>query len=186
MEHWTCVSEEFGNHAWWACLNNNQLYNFGSDWQRVYEILPEIAGPLTEGALSLETLPERRSDFKAWLRKAKQSEPERWREDPHRFIEREASWLRRGVTTRYMLLADQEAFETGRLRLIYVDNQGNIVQETRVDADEQTITDVIMAWFELTEPLELEQEGITGDRYRITGDLGRELYQLTDADFADP
>ncbi|KAE8409380.1 hypothetical protein BDV37DRAFT_278332 [Aspergillus pseudonomiae] len=117
---------------------------------------------------------------------AKQNEPEFWKKDPHCFIESKAAGLLRAVTARYFLLADQEAFETnGRLRLVYLDNQRNIVRETRVDADEQTITDVIMAWFELTDPPELE-DGITGDRYRVTGDLGRELYQLTEADLADP
>ncbi|KAB8067079.1 hypothetical protein BDV29DRAFT_186807 [Aspergillus leporis] len=186
MEHWACASEEFEDQAWWACLNNAHLYNFGSDWQRVYEILPEIAGPSTEGPVSLETLLSTRSRFKTWLSEAKQIEPEFWRKDPHRFIELKAAGLLRAVTIRYMLLADQEAFETdGRLRLIYLDNKRNIVRETRVDADGQTITDIIMAWFELTDPPELE-DGITGDRYRVTGDLGRELYQLADSDLADP
>ncbi|GAB1191077.1 hypothetical protein APSETT444_000246 [Aspergillus pseudonomiae] len=186
MEHWACVSEEFADQAWWACLDNVQLYNFGSDWQRVYEILPEIAGPSTGGSVSLETLSSIRSSFKKWLSEAKQIEPEFWKKDPHRFIESKAAGLLRAVTSRYFLLADKEAFETdGRLRLVYLDNQRNIVRETRVDADEQTITDVIMAWFELTDPPELE-DGITGDRYRVTGDLGRELYQLTEADLADP
>ncbi|KAB8199237.1 hypothetical protein BDV34DRAFT_231414 [Aspergillus parasiticus] len=186
MERWTSASEEFEDQAWWACLNNAELYNFGSDWQRVYEILPEIAGPSTGGLVSLETLSLIRSGFKRWLSEAKQIEPELWRKDPHRFIERKASRLLSAVTTSYILLADQEAFETdGRLRLIYLDNKRNIVRETRVDADGQTITDIIMAWFELTDPLELE-DGITGDRYRVTGDLGRELYQLTDCDWAGP
>ncbi|KAB8225853.1 hypothetical protein BDV33DRAFT_187178 [Aspergillus novoparasiticus] len=175
MERWTSASEEFEDQAWWACLNNAELYNFGSDWQRVYEILPEVAGPSTGGLVSLETLSQ-----------AKQIETELWRKDPHRFIELKASRLLSAVTTRYMLLADQEAFETdGRLRLIYLDNKRNIVRETRVDADGQTITDIIMAWFELTDPLELE-DGITGDRYRVMGDLGRELYQLTESDLEDP
>jgi hypothetical protein len=188
MEHWACISEEFEDQAWWACLNNAQLYNFESDWQRVYEILPEIAEPSTgtQGFPFPENLSSARSGFKTWLSEAKQIEPEHWKNDPHRFIEFKAAGLLRRVMTRYILLADQEAFETdGRLRLIYLDNKRNIVRETRVDADGQTITDIIMACFELTDPPELE-EGITGDRYRVIGDLGRELYQLTESDLADP
>ncbi|KAB8237921.1 uncharacterized protein BDW43DRAFT_321108 [Aspergillus alliaceus] len=186
MDHWACVSEEFEDQAWWACLNNAQLYNFGSDWQRVYDILPEIAGPSAEGPVSLDNLSSTRSHFKTWLSEAKRIELEHWKKDPHRYIEVKAAGLLRAVTTRYILLADQEAFETdGRLRLIYLDNKRNIVRETRVDADGQTITDIIMAWFELTDPSEVE-DGITGDRYRVTGDLGRELYQLTESDLADP
>ncbi|KAF7587602.1 hypothetical protein BBP40_007001 [Aspergillus hancockii] len=78
MEHWASISEEFENQGWWACLNNAQLYNFKSDWQRVYEILPEIAGPSTDtqGFPSPEILSSERSRFKTWLSETKQMEPE--------------------------------------------------------------------------------------------------------------
>jgi hypothetical protein len=36
----------FGEEAWWAVLDDADLRDFGSDWRRVYEILPEVAGPL--------------------------------------------------------------------------------------------------------------------------------------------
>ncbi|KAB8235170.1 uncharacterized protein BDW43DRAFT_309544 [Aspergillus alliaceus] len=114
-----------------------------------------------------------RAQFKEWLPKVKAMEPDVWKKDPHRFVELNAAGLLRRVATKHVLLADREAFETDRLRLIYLDRKRNIIWKTCVDADEQTITDIIMSWFELADPLEM-QEGTTGERYRVTGDLGRE------------
>jgi hypothetical protein len=80
----------------------------------------------------------------------------------------------------------RKAFETGgQLRLLYMDGQRNIIRETRVEADAQTITDVIMDRDQLDLSPELWEEGIIGDRYRITGDLGKESYQLSEADLAN-
>ncbi|EED17582.1 conserved hypothetical protein [Talaromyces stipitatus ATCC 10500] len=148
------------------------------EWQRVYDITPEVAGPVSGAGYKRYPSPEivetSRTQFKTSLSKSKQ-EPDRWREDPHRFIELEAADLLRTVAAAYILVADQEAFETGgQLRL------------TRVEADAQTITDVIMDWDQLNLPPDLWEEGTIGDRYHVTGDLGRELYQLSEADMADP
>lgn len=190
MEQWVSASEELENQAWWACLSDATLFNFGANWQRVYDIMPEVAGPVSGSGYKRYPSPEiveiSRSQFKGSLRKTKQNEPNRWREDPHRFIELEAAHLLRTVATTYFLIANQEAFETGRLRLVYVDGKRNVIQETRIEPDGQTITDVIMDWDQLNLPPELWEEGTIGDRYRVTGDLGRELYQLSEADMADP
>ncbi|KAJ6088010.1 hypothetical protein N7467_006924 [Penicillium canescens] len=190
MEEWISASEEFENQAWWACLNDATLFNFGSDWQRVYEIMPEVAGPLNgaryKRSPASELVDMSRARFKTWLAKAKQNEPERWREDPHAFIEVEGASLLRTVAAAYFLVADQTAFETGHLRLMYVDGKRNVIRETRICVDGQTITDVIMDWDQLGLAPEFWEEGTIGDRYRVTGDLGRELYQLSEADMRDP
>ncbi|KAJ6022826.1 hypothetical protein N7499_008145 [Penicillium canescens] len=190
MEEWVDASEEFRNQAWWACLNDATLFNFGFDWQRVYDIMPEVAGPVSDAGYTRYPSPEivemSRTQFRTSLRKTKQSEPHRWREDPDRFIEFEAADLLRTVAAAYILVADQKAFETGgQVRLIYVDGKRNVIQETRVEADAQTITDVIMDWDQLNLPPDLWEEGTIGDRYRVNRDLGRELYQLSEVDMAD-
>ncbi|OKP06463.1 hypothetical protein PENSUB_6453 [Penicillium subrubescens] len=190
MEEWISASEEFENQAWWACLNDATLFNFGSDWQHVYEVMPEVAGPLNgaryKRSPASELVDMSRARFKTWLAKAKQNEPERWREDPHAFIEVEGASLLRTVAAAYFLVADQTAFETGHLRLMYVDWKRNVIRETRICVDGQTITDVIMDWDQLGLAPEFWEEGTIGDRYRVTGDLGRELYQLSEADMRDP
>lgn len=188
MEEWVGASEEFENQAWWACLDDATLFNFSSDWQRVYDIMPEsVSGAAYKRYPSPEVVEMARTQFKTSLNKAKQNEPGRWREDPHRFIELEAAHLLRTVAASYILVADQEAFKTGgQLRLVYVDGKRNVIRETRVEAGAQTITDVIMDWDQLNLPPDLWEEGTVGDRYQVTGDLGREVYQLSEADMADP
>jgi hypothetical protein len=130
MEEWIGASEEFENQAWWACLNDATLFNFGFDWQRVYDIMPEVAGPVSGAGYKRYPSPEivemSRTQFRASFRKTKQQEPDRWREDPHRFIELEAADLLRTVAAAYILVADHKAFETGgQVRLVYVDGKRN-------------------------------------------------------------
>jgi hypothetical protein len=190
MEEWVSASEEFENQAWWACLNDANVFNFGVEWQGVYDIMPEVAGPFSGAGYKRYPSPEivemSRTQFKTSLSKTKQNEPDRWRDDPHRFIELEAADLLRTVAATYILIADQKAFETGgQVRLLYVDGKRNVIQETRVEADAQTITDVIMDWDQLNLSPDLWEEGTIGDRYRVTGDLGKELYQLTKTDMAN-
>ncbi|KAJ5318178.1 hypothetical protein PENANT_c052G11411 [Penicillium antarcticum] len=107
---------------------------------------------------SSEIVDMSRAQFKVCLAKAKQNEPDRWREDPHGWIEVEGADLLRTVAAAYILVADQTAFETGHVRLIYVDGERNVIRETRFDT--QTITDVIMDWAQLNLP-----PGVVGGRH---------------------
>lgn len=174
MEEWVGASEEFENEAWWACLNDGPFFDFDSDWQRVYDIMPEVAGPVSGAAYkrypSSEIVEMSRSQFKSSLDKTKQSQTVRWRGDLHRVIELAASDLLRAVAATHMLVADQEAFETGgQLRLIYVDGKRNTIRETSIEADAQPITDVIMDWDQLNLSPDLWEDGTVGGRYRVTG-----------------
>ncbi|KAB8227328.1 uncharacterized protein BDW43DRAFT_316915 [Aspergillus alliaceus] len=119
--------------------------------------------------------PERSS--RTGLARKKHNKPDKWREDPHHFTEIAAAGLLRTVAAMYLPIADQGAFDTkGHLRLIYLDCKRNISKETSVEPDEVTNSDVIMEWFIRATPPESWEEGTTGDRYRIKGDLTRELY----------
>lgn len=85
--------------------------------------MPEVAGPVSGAGYKRYPSPESvemsRTQFKTSLRKTKQNESDRWREDPYRFIEVEAADLLRTVTAAYILVADQKAFETsGQVRLL--------------------------------------------------------------------
>jgi hypothetical protein len=45
MEKWVSESEMLVDQAWWPCLNDKHYFNFGSNWQCVYEFHPEMAAP---------------------------------------------------------------------------------------------------------------------------------------------
>lgn len=85
-----------------------------------------------------------------------------------------------------MLIADREAFDTGLFRVVYLDSKRNVIREMLVEADEQTITDVAMDWYNLNLPEALWEEGTIAHKYRVTGDLGKELYRTTEADLLEP
>ena len=148
-----------------------------------------MAGPVEGNDCQRYASPElvnlAREQFKSYLTKEKKARPDQWR-NRDQFIEVVAADLLRTVAAMYMLIADKEAFDTGLLRLVYLDGKRNVIREMRVETDEQTITDVIMDWYNWNLSDELWEEGTIGDRYRISGDLGKELYRLTEADLADP
>lgn len=189
MNRWV-DSDPFEAESWWAVLDNADHFNFGSDWRRVYEILPESAGPI-----SLEVdgkwIPRFRGpdyyddvryDFKREVTEAKEQNPEAWREGRDAIIERLAMRLHKLATRTYLILADEEAFRSGSLRLLYLDGFRNIVREGRMDPDIDDFFGVISIWMDS----ELLESSVVGEKYRVGGELGRELYQLTEEELADP
>ena len=168
--------------AWWALLDDPDLFNFGDQWWLIFDILPELAGPLQD--YTRKPYPELvtgdRQHFKDELPKLKETDA--WRADRNKCLELETSDIRRTVSKGYFAIADEEAFKTDRLRLIYLDGKRNIVQEGRVDFNEQTFADVAVEWDQLALSVDLWDEGMVGEKYRIDGELGRELYQLSEAD----
>jgi hypothetical protein len=134
ITEWVHESDLFENNAWWACLNDPYLFNFGSDWQQVYEIMPEVAGPVDR---------RRRSDDPSKLKHFPASSARRlhirdleglhvWRDSRVKMTEELANPPQNITFAAYIVIADQEAFQTGRLRLFCLDGR-KIVWETRVD-----------------------------------------------------
>lgn len=31
---------------WWALLDDKNMFDFGADWRRIYDLMPEVAGPM--------------------------------------------------------------------------------------------------------------------------------------------
>ncbi|KAE8423602.1 hypothetical protein BDV36DRAFT_306125 [Aspergillus pseudocaelatus] len=137
VKQWVNASEEFADQAWWALLDDRNSFNFGSDWRRIYEILPEVAGPVEIDDYKRYASPDlvntAREQFKAYLAKEKKDNPDQWKANRDHFIEVVAADLLRTVAAMYMLIADQEAFDTGLLRLVYLD--GTIGDRYRVTGD---------------------------------------------------
>ncbi|CAG8902116.1 unnamed protein product [Penicillium egyptiacum] len=84
MTEWV-DSDPFESEAWWAVLDNADLFNFGPEWRRVYEILPDLTGPLepeVDDGLEIprarraERLENFRSGLKAQIAEAKEEAPE--------------------------------------------------------------------------------------------------------------
>ncbi|KAJ5121602.1 uncharacterized protein N7515_009563 [Penicillium bovifimosum] len=185
----------FSAEDWCAVLDNEDLFNFGSEWRRVYEILPEIAGPLVyvvdkiDEIFHIPRAPRQknvdafRSLLKTQLAEAKQTSPETWREHRHVFVDDYTTELQHYVTRTCLIIADEEAFRSGRLQVIYLDGFRNIVRELRLDAEFYDISSVDLTWMIKNA---FPEDFTVGEKYRVSAELGRELYQFTEEDLADP
>jgi hypothetical protein len=85
--------------------------------------------------------------------------------------------LQKVVTSTYMVVADEEAFQTGRLLVLYLDGFGRVIREVRIDDELDDIGSIVGSWMETSD---LPDYSILSERYLVNGDLGRELYQLTE------
>ncbi|GLI78223.1 hypothetical protein PoHVEF18_006531 [Penicillium ochrochloron] len=173
MEKWT-NGEIFGDEAWWAVLDDADIFNFGSDWRRIYDILPEVSYPIEFGCIT--------KDDHRDLAARKQSDPQAWRDDRDSVIESVGMTMQSSATTTYIFIADEETFESGRPRVIYLDGLRRIVREGRMDPERDDFGSIIglrMTTYELLEYTTLDE------KYRVNGEIGKELYQLTEEDLAE-
>ncbi|KAJ5975276.1 hypothetical protein N7481_008983 [Penicillium waksmanii] len=196
MEEWINV-DLFEEEAWWAVLDDVNLFDFGSEWRRIYDVLPEIAYPISfrgveEGDQNIlqdnYTEPqdhvEMRAFFKRDIANAKQYDPEAWYNDRESVIE-SIGTLQVAATYTFMVIADEEAFESRRLYIIYLDGLRRIIREGRIEPDYYNIGTVAGLWGNCCALLGPEYTSLN-EMYRINGEIGKELYQLTEEDLADP
>ena len=97
-----------------------------------------------------------------------------WKENRKRFTENSATDLQQVIIAAYILTADEKAFQSDHLRLLYVDNKLNIISKSCVHVGGVTITDVYMDWYQDAVAPEFWEQGI-GEDYRVGGELGAPL-----------
>ncbi|CAG7990209.1 unnamed protein product [Penicillium salamii] len=139
MHKWVHGNDMFENNPYWVCLDNPYLFNFGSGWQRVYKIMPEVASPV---AFTQRPADSSRLGFKRSLHTTKQKNLHRRIETTEKLAIR----FHNIATATYIVIADQEAFQTGQLRLLCLDDQRNIVRQVRIDRKPAQIRDFISNW----------------------------------------
>lgn len=141
MNEWVSETDLFEDNSWWACLNDPHFFNFGSNWQRVYEIMPEVVGFVYRSqrfASSREL-----HCFRASLKKGLPTKEQKGADE---CIEKRIrkNRLREINIAAYIVIADQEAFQSGLLRLLCLDDRQNITWEVRVDQKPAEITELIL------------------------------------------
>lgn len=188
-----------------ACLDDYDLFNFGNDWERLFEVIPELANP-TCGVgnirphappydSEIHDLEGYRSTLKDMLRRKKQIGPKEWQANPQHMIEVEAKWLQLACITRNLIIVDQEAFETGHCRLVLFDSRQNIIREARFEIFTEymgkimrtgNIAEIKLDYWDVKFRQWIWEDSQVGEKYRANGEVGRVLYQLTEEDWADP
>lgn len=184
LRAWLDLGEDGGGveippeEEWWVVLDDSRLFDLGGDgggegdgWQRVYEVFPELAVSRWR-----EVLGGGEGDlFYMWTKLEWLVPPpgvpqaEDWAEATRKVASNSGNKL---------LVVDREAFETGRLGLVFRDAKGNVVRHGRVRADELNVVviydNVKGALCET--PFWLDSE--VGEKYRVGGDVVREIVPL--------
>ncbi|THC95641.1 hypothetical protein EYZ11_004903 [Aspergillus tanneri] len=144
-----------------------------------------MAGPMHpwKRSVSEDKIVYFREKFKEFLSSWKQEEPNMWKEDQERFIEDTALGLQTCFIQSMLLIMDREAFETNKPRLLFLDGYRKIIREGRLDLNEQRISEIAVCY---ERNIEIPEEVVVGEKYKIYGEIGKGLYRLTNEDFADP
>ncbi|GAP93033.2 hypothetical protein SAMD00023353_10200170 [Rosellinia necatrix] len=183
----------------WTVLDDRAL--FDGDWSAALDVLPELVGPTSgyEAHSQRHTGdPERLEALRGGLRESVASalrlEGQGNSAGQLEIDAVEASpaglRLQASVVASFLFVADAEAFETAKLRLLFLDARGNIVRQSRVPStDTWEMRDGWNArkfqdgnfwmdrdrseWHVANDP-----GSVLGERYRLSGDIGSRLYHL--------
>lgn len=152
----------------WQVLDNAALFDVcgddGDNWQRVYHILPELAAPCRERP------PPSDFDFVREMATMYNDAPED--EDFEFWI------LTMAITGNWLLIADRDAFENDELRLVFRDNKGNVVKESRIRPDELGELSLRRLQGSIHES-EYWLDGEVGEDYQTGGQIMRGLLHRT-------
>jgi hypothetical protein len=177
-----CDGDFDEGHLWWRILNDSNVMSFGDDQcEKVFDILPELLGPIQRNSnfLSGEQLEDKRRELREFINHVKQNAPKAWQSNPEECIENGTVCFHRSLVQMYFFVADKEAFETDKLRIVFVDGNGNILRHSRLKADEMWV--MKGAW-ERASYLDGEwfSNGQIGEKYKVRGEIGRVLYDVED------
>ncbi|KAL4929026.1 uncharacterized protein BDV17DRAFT_262596 [Aspergillus undulatus] len=132
VKSWPTISEDYSD---WVILVDVERFNFGSDWQLVYNILPGIAIPSYSYSWSLteHDIDDAYSEFIERLNAVKQENPS-WRENLDVLVRNNdaAVDMLHLVLTGTIMVADKEAFETDHLLLAYLGPKGRVTIQGRL------------------------------------------------------
>lgn len=170
----------------WCVLDDAEMFDFGDDWQKVFEVLPELLGPVWQGyKRGIDENNEYVQKARATIREAEDQKTEAETGSAGEELQYQA-------VTSFLIVADSEAFKVDRLRYLFLDGYGNIVRHSRIRPDQSSETrgewDVgkfrdgqwwRIEWEEDEDSYRRthnEPGGILGEKYRAGGELGRVLY----------
>lgn len=157
---------ESGNE-WFSVLDDAELFAFGDDWQQVYTVLPELAAPE----------PDRRFTDKDAEYARDMARDLAQPEEPDDELYQDEIMLHASIGTLWLLVLEEEAFETEELWLIVRDKKGNPVKETTIRPNELGAFYISNQRGAMSES-GYWQEGAVGKKYRLRGKIMRKLLPM--------
>lgn len=151
------LAQCLGGDAWYTVFDDAELFNCGEEdvYSDVFRVLPELATRYANRTLSDADLDEVMADVEGIV------------EDPIEDDYEDEICYRSG---RMLLVADGEAFETGRLRLAWLDRKGHVVKDAELEPGETgNLAHYVMKG-------SLQESGFwteagTGPRYKTKGEI---------------
>ncbi|KAI2468958.1 hypothetical protein F4781DRAFT_443032 [Annulohypoxylon bovei var. microspora] len=188
---WRAIDEDYDptfdegdDSGTWTKLDDPDLFAFGERWGRVFDVLPELAGP-QQGYSRAFFNDISRADFLSTRQKLMDAIIRA--EDVEEEIEAGIGMqLQVMAVATYLLVADAEAFESGKLRILYLDARGNVVRHSRIEPED--VFEARSRWnaAKLRDgEWWLEKDvctpgGALGGKYRAGGEMSRGLYGIED------
>ncbi|KAK4449777.1 hypothetical protein QBC34DRAFT_462297 [Podospora aff. communis PSN243] len=182
----------------WRILDDPAVFSFGDEWQRVFDVIPELAttdsgdrsfsphsypDELAEERLKLRECVAEQEGLEARIQAAQYSLP--------------AIELQYHAVASFLVVVDKEAWEQNRFKLFWLDAHGNVVRESTVAPER--VAEIRVHWSRQmfydnehwlgrgeeeaarNEDSYLPEPGSKlGDKYRATGKMGRLLYAVDD------
>lgn len=124
-------------------LNDPDLYDFGSEWQRVFDFLPELVEPQEQSdwALRRKMFDEAVDDLKSFAARGIDGAPRQlrdnlWRNQGDALKQQIAEALQSSVheacVVNWIVLEDEEALRSGDVMMLFLDAFGRAVRQKRV------------------------------------------------------
>ncbi|KAL8942163.1 MAG: hypothetical protein Q9216_001810 [Gyalolechia sp. 2 TL-2023] len=166
-------------------LDDPELYSYGADWQRVFEVVPELLEPNDRDWASYEDAQrEAVEGLRAYagggVARAEPGLVSNLASGEFGFKGQELEYhvakalqaeVHRVRVVAWVVLEDEEALESGNVAVIFVDALGRVVRSTRVPAGDAESMGGAWAdgcWDEMTE----WTDGDLGPQYRLGGECG--------------
>ncbi|KAJ0361675.1 hypothetical protein COL26b_013649 [Colletotrichum chrysophilum] len=144
---------------WWRYLDDRELFDFGDDWSRVFDLLPELVGHSGR----------RRSIEPAKLAEARASENP---EDDIQYL---------ALSDRPLLIASRDVLESDdepEYEVVFLDGYGNPVRYSSVGPE-----DMMYLRMAPQRGMQLSQwwaDGDVAEPYEADGEMGRVLYRAAE------
>ncbi|KAI4125113.1 MAG: hypothetical protein LQ338_004441 [Usnochroma carphineum] len=162
-------------------LNDPDLYNFGADWQRVFDVLPELLQP-SDGDWTYyqEAQCKALEDLTAFAEGGVARAPPKLLENLSSFqgeeleqIVREAlqSEVHTAHVVTWIVLEDEKALANGEVAVMFVDAYGRVIRSKRTEVGEASMMGgawVNCCWDEM----DIWEEAVLGEEYQIGGSCG--------------
>ncbi|KAM0717801.1 hypothetical protein Q7P37_006133 [Cladosporium fusiforme] len=148
-------------------LDDAALYNYGDDWRRIFEVIPERLFEETLDDANAMPTPE---EHEARIREARRNLDIDEVADIDAFKQATAR-LHSEAVCKYLFVSDKVALDTGKVLIVFYDDCGRTVRQSRVQPED--CEQIAGAWFDISiDEMDEFVEGDIGPEYLPRGSCG--------------